>query len=122
MNENEPTPSLVKRTGPEERAQLVALFEASQTSARQFATQHHLTVSTLQRWLREARHRKGVGSPRKTRVKGTTFQQVSLAQVLGASESWAGEVRMPDGTLLRWNSTTGVTTLRQLLGDLRRPC
>jgi hypothetical protein len=101
---------------------MVSLFDASQTSAQEFAAQHHLTVSTLKRWLREARHRKGVGSPRKPRVKGAAFQQVSLAHVLGASESWVGEVRMPDGTLLRWSSTTGVTTLRQLLGDLRRPC
>jgi len=50
------------------------------------------------------------------------FQSIPLGQVLGAVSSWVGEVSLPDGTQLRWNTQFPVAALQEVLTQLRRPC
>lgn len=105
---------------PPQREQLLEEFERDPVSALEFAAQHGLGVSTLYHWRRRCRPAPRVASGKTAPTHGA-FQQVSLADVFGGGH-WAGEVRLPDGTELRWNNQASTTVLQNLLGDLRRPC
>jgi hypothetical protein len=48
------------------------------------------------------------------------FKEMAVSEVLGTQ--WSGEVRLPDGTELRWRHPPPPAALQELLGYLRRSC
>ena len=76
------------RSSPAQRAQWVRRLDHSGLSARQFAQQHRLKLSTLQRWVRE--HRAAAPAP--------AFAEVRLPEL---ASGWAAELIRPDGARLR---------------------
>jgi len=73
---------------------LVAKYHASGLTQRQFAEQHGLKLSTLRQWIYRpsSRQRRGRTSP-------PAFQELALPLL----ESWAAELRLPSGRVLRLN-------------------
>jgi len=78
-----------RRSTAAERAQWVRRLNQSGLSARQFAQQHRLKLSTLQRWVRE--HPAAAPAP--------AFAEVLLPDRAGGG--WAAELLRPDGARLR---------------------
>lgn len=89
-----------------ERAQWVEQFQQSNLSARDFALQHGLGLSTLQRWLR---------ADPALAVAPSVFTEVKLAATSGR---WAAEVQRPDGWIVRLAPEAS----QALLPHLLRPC
>jgi|SRR5579862_5356329 len=75
--------------------------------------------STLCRWQRRRRLLKPTPQAN-GRPSPELFKQVAISEVLGTQ--WSGEVRLPDGTEVRWRHPAPVAALRELLGYLRDSC
>jgi transcriptional regulator with XRE-family HTH domain len=99
----------------EERRQIAERCENSGLSQSEFARRHHLSLSSLQRWLSEARNR-----PRD--ASAVVFQEVSVASSLAPplSPVWAVEIVGPDGITVRCRDRWAVEDLVRLLRG--RPC
>jgi len=105
---------------PQERSLLLEQFDRSQVTAADFAARYGLGVSTLYNWRRRSKikqHAKVTAQPARA-----MFQSIPLGQVLGATGSWAGEVSLPDGTQVRWNTQLSGAALQEVLAQLRQPC
>jgi transposase-like protein len=86
MNDKIPSVPNVRRT-PEQIQQLVAQFQRGGQSVREFAQQQGVAISTVDRWLRRQRQRKG---PRLVEVKRTPHP----------SSSRIGQLRLSGGLVL----------------------
>ena len=104
---------------PQQRAQLLKEFVRNPGTAREFAARHGIAASTLYRWQR--RSDLSEPAPQTNGHAGSeVFKQVAISEVLGTQ--WSGEVRLPDGTEVRWRHPAPVAALQELLGYLRRSC
>jgi hypothetical protein len=98
------------RESLEERRRIAELCESSGVAPRDFARQHRIPLSSLQRWLAEAR------SARKE-VPAVIFHEVSVSPRLGISAScaWAVEIVGPDGMTVRCRDGLSIDDLSLLL-------
>jgi hypothetical protein len=104
---------------PQQRAQLLKEFACNPGSAREFAARLGVAASTLYRWRRRPDLTEPV--PQTNGHAGSdVFKQVAISEVLGTQ--WSGEVRLPDGTEVRWRHPAPVAALQELLGYLRHSC
>jgi hypothetical protein len=104
---------------PQQRGQLLKEFARNPGTARDFAARHGIAASSLYRWQRRPELIDPV--PQANGLAGADlFKQVAISEVLGTQ--WSGEVRLPDGTEVRWRHPAPVAALLELLGYLRRPC
>ena len=87
-----------------ERAQWVRQYLQSGLTQREFAVQHGLRLSTLQRWLAQNSHL--ASAPR--------FAELKLP-ALPSPAPWAAEVVRVDGATLRLAHDVAPALLRQLL-------
>ena len=109
-----------RRFSPQQRSLILDQFERSPLAAAEFAARHGVGVSTLYHWRRRS---EGIRRPEATaKPAQAVFQSIPLGQVLGATGAWVGEVSLPDGTELRWNSQLAGAALQEVLTQLRRPC
>jgi len=120
MKRNHGAPLTRQEFSPQQRSLLLEQFEQSRLAAADFAARHGVGVSTLYAWRRRAE-----GTQRSVATAQPApalFQSIPLGQVLGATSLWVGEVSLPDGTQLRWNTQLSGTVLQEVLTQLRRPC
>ena len=110
-----------RRFAPERKAQLLDALARRPGAVADFAARHGIGTSTLFRWRRQAEQATRCPAQPAPGSK-IEFQRVSLAPLLGSGGPWAGEVQLPDGTQVRWGSTTPVEVLLQVLAGLRPPC
>jgi len=107
-----------RRRTPQQRAELLTQYRRSGLSQRDFVQSHGLGLSTLTKWLREER-RTSVKPPE--RNGAVPFQEVNLRPPFGTA-SWAAEVALADGAVLRLGAQASVAWATELLQALRRPC
>jgi hypothetical protein len=89
---------------------MLVQFRASRLTQRQFAEQCGLNPGTLRQWI----HRFGAEpSPVEARPMG--FQEVPLSAVL---DSWAAELRLPSGIVLRLNGQASASWVGALVERL----
>ena len=95
----------------EERQRIADLFNESGLTHREFARRHHVSLSSLQRWLSEARNRPRHGP-------AVVFREMTVPPPLAplSSPAWAVEIVGPDGTTIRcreaWSREDLVLLLR----------
>ena len=92
----------MKHSSPAERVQWAQRFYQSGLSQREFAAQHRLRLSTLQRWLRQ--------NP--LRSPAPSFAEIKLPRV---TSRWALEVIRSDGTVVRVAHDASPALLQNLL-------
>lgn len=107
-------PKKGRRFTPNERAELVRRFKQRTETAAEFARSHQVALCTLHRWIQQGGRLK-----KKARGSRPVFQE--LPMVAGMA-TWTTELRLTDGTLLRWNPGTDVAALTDVLNHLRPPC
>ncbi len=117
MKQNVPGLRSRRRHTPQQRAELLTQYRRSGSSQREFVQLHGLGLSTLTKWLREARR---TGVERSGRKGSTLFQAVNLSPLLGAT-GWAAEVALADGAVLRLSAQADAAWATELLQALRRP-
>ena len=104
------------RWTPQERAQLVAAYQASGLTQREFAQQHGVKLGTFQQWVYRPR------SPhRVTRRNKPAFQEISITEVPFLN-GWAAELQLPRGVALRLNSHVSVEWVGALVQKLGQVC
>ena len=98
---------------PAQRARTVRRFQRSGLSRAEFARRQGLVLSTLDRWLGEARHAPQ-GPP------AVAFSEMRLASPLlpGAASAWAVEIVSPKGLTVRWREPLAAPELVRLLRSL----
>jgi transposase-like protein len=89
------------RSTAAERAQWVQRYLQSGLAPREFAAQHGLKYSTLQRWVANAP------------AVAPAFTEVKLPPLLAAG--WTAEVVRPSGTTLRLTNAVSSALLEQVL-------
>jgi DNA-binding transcriptional regulator YiaG len=98
-----------RRTSARQRAQLVERFQSNGLTRIVFARRYGVGLSTLGKWLSEAR----AAPPRPSLV---VFREVSLAGVASAPAiAWAMEVVSRDGLTVRCREALSVQDLASLL-------
>jgi len=98
---------------PEERAQWVSRFRSSGLTQVQFAQQHGLKPTTLQRWLY------GRG-PKQKRPKAT-FREIVVSP-LGPTGAWAAEITWPHGVTVRLGAEAEASWIEALLHAVCQAC
>ena len=91
-----------------QRQQLLARYHQSQFTQREFAARHGLGLSTLSNWLRRES---------KQSLPPVQFQELTLPNPV---PGWAMEVVSPQGWVVRFQNSSAIQTLPQLLRAL--PC
>jgi hypothetical protein len=95
---------------------LVATYQASGLTQREFAQQHGVKLGTFQQWVYRPR------SPhRVTRRKKLAFQEVAITEVPFLN-SWAAELTLPRGVALRLNSHASAEWVGALVQKLGQIC
>src|SRR6266702_3027749 len=98
------------------REQLVAKYQASGLTQREFAQQHGVKLGTFQQWMYRPQ------SPHRiTRTKKPAFQEVSITEVPFLN-SWAAELQLPRGVALRLNSHANAEWIGALVQKLGQIC
>jgi transposase-like protein len=97
-----------RRWTRKQRQHLLAKFHERQLTQSEFATQHHVGLSTLSKWLR---------LEREAPVPKVKFQEVRLAN---PTSRWPVEVVSPQGWIVRLQNGSDVKSLPELLRAL--PC
>ena len=98
-----------RRHTPAQRARIVARFRQSGLRRAQFARRQGLTLSTLDRWLAEARDARKDSSP-------VVFSELRLTPpVTGAATAWAVEIVSPEGLTVRCREPLAARELARLL-------
>ena len=102
------TSSQGRRASADERSRLVSLFRASGLSQADFARRHGLKLGTFRQWL----YRKD--SKSKTLPQ---FQEFPAASLLPSS--WAAEIVLGSGPVLRLNGPASADWVASVLAALR---
>lgn len=95
---------------PDQRRRIAERCESSGLSRSEFAKRNHLSLSSLQRWLRELQD-----TPKES--PAVIFREVAVCPPVTppALQSWAVEVVGPDGTTIRCREGWALEELAQLL-------
>ena len=96
-----------RRTSARQRARLIERFRGSGLTRAAFAQRHGVGLSTLGKWLTEAR----ASWRQPTQV---AFREMKLAEVASAP-AWAMEVEGADGVTVRCREALSVQDLAALL-------
>ena len=97
-----------RRLTSAQRERVLARYHHSQSTLKQFATQHSVGLSTLSKWLRLERD----AVPAKVK-----FQEVRLPN---PASRWPVEIVSPQGWIVRLQNSSDVQQLPSLLRAL--PC
>lgn len=104
------------RLRPQEREELVSKYQASGLTQREFALEHGVKLGTFQQWLYRPRSSQPIA-----RGKKPAFQEVSVTEVPFLN-SWAAELQLPRGEVLRLNSHASPEWVGALVQKLGQAC
>ena len=107
-----------RRHTAQQSVELLTQYRRGGLSQREFVQRHGLGLSTLGKWLREERQ---TGVKTFKGKRSNPFQAVNLSPLFGTA-SWAAEIALTDGALLRLNGQADTAWAAELLQALRRPC
>ncbi len=113
---NYSVPSRRPHSTQQEREELVAKYQASELTQREFAQQHGVKLGTFQQWIYRPRLPHRIG-----RAKKPAFQEVSITEVPFLN-SWAAELQLPRGVTLRLNSQASAEWIGALVQKLGQIC
>jgi hypothetical protein len=106
---SEETVQRKQRRSAEEIARLLEEYRQSGLSQAAFCRQGQIALSTFTLWL-HPRRRQSPARP--------VLREVNLAQVFGSC-SWAAEITLPDGTIVRLNGNIAPALAGELLQKAR---
>lgn len=102
-----------RRFSAKEREELLARYEQSGVTQRDFAAGEEVALSTLASWLRRAR-----AEPARARKEPLRFGEVTLPGTVLGGGAWVAEITRADGRALRVGAGVPEGLLVQLLRAL----
>ena len=106
---------------PTEISKVLTRYRRSGLGAVQFAQEHGIPPGRLHYWI----YQKGRTRPRQpvqAAVSKPLFQELKVATVLPALESWVAEVNLPGGLALRFSQRAAADWVGSIVQALRGPC
>src|SRR5258708_2204009 len=106
---------------PAEISRVLTLYRRSGLGVAQFAQEHGIRPGRLHYWIYE-KGRAKAGKPTQALVGKAVFQELKVATMLPAFESWAADVRMPGGVAARFSQEAAAARIGWVVQALRRRC
>ena len=105
---------------PTEISKVLARYRRSGLGAVQFAQEHGISPGRLHYWI----YQKGRTRPstRLALVPKPVFQELKVATMVPAFDSWAAEVSLPGGVAARFSQSAAAEWIGSVVQALRRPC
>jgi transposase-like protein len=98
-----------RRSTPAERAEILEEFQRSGLTRLAFSRSHNIALSTLSKWLYNAKHKTKAAAP-------VLFRELKVRQVPTiAAMAWAVEIVSPDGLVIRCRETLPMHDISWLL-------
>lgn len=109
-------------TKPAKRDSLLAQYDQSDLSARQFAEQLGINHATFRKWLTRRKHREDwAGSDASTSGQSVAWLEAVMQQVAPASNGGLVLV-FPSGVRAEFSSVANIETAAALMRALEKPC
>lgn len=106
---------------PAEISTVLARYRRSGLGVVQFAQEQGIPTGRLHYWI----YQKGRTKPRNSSrpaVSKPLFQELKVATMLPALDSWAAEVNLPGGLAVRFSQSAAAEWVGSVVQALRRPC
>jgi hypothetical protein len=106
---------------PAEIARVLARYRRSGLAVMRFAQQEGMPPGRLHYWV----YQKGKPKPRQpVQASGAkpVFQELKVATMLPALDSWAAEVKLPGGLAVRFSQAAAAQWIGSVVQALRGPC
>jgi transposase-like protein len=109
---------------PEEIAAIISQYRASGLGLKRFAREHGLEPGRLHYWI----YQKQPGRSVKRRLQparavvAPIFQEIKLTTRTPPVESWAAEMNLPQGVVVRFSSTASAEWIGSVVQALQQPC
>ena len=104
-----------------EISKVLARYRRSGLGALQFAQEEGIPPGRLHYWI----YQKGRTRPRQpvqASASKPLFQELKVATMLPALDSWAAEVNLPGGLAVRFSQSAAAEWIGSVVQALRRPC
>ena len=106
---------------PAEISKVLARYRQSGLGVVRFAQEQGIPRGRLHYWIYQKGRPKLRNSSRPA-VSKPAFQELKIATMLPALESWAAEVNLPGGLAVRFSQSAAVEWIGSVVQALRRPC
>jgi transposase-like protein len=104
-----------------EISRVLTLYRRSGLGVAQFAQEHGIPPGRLHYWVYQ-KGRTRPDKPTQTLVAKPVFQELKVATMLPAFDSWAAEVNLPGGVTARFSQKAAAEWIGSVVQALRRPC
>jgi hypothetical protein len=105
---------------PAEISRVLARYRQSGLGVLQFAHEKGIPPGRLHYWIyQKGRTRR---QPRRVSVSKPVFQELKVATMLPAIDSWVAEVNLPGGLAARFSQKATAEWIGSVVQALRRPC
>jgi hypothetical protein len=104
-----------------EISEVLARYRRSGLGVMQFAQEEGISPGRLHYWI----YQKGRTRPRQpvqAWASKPLFQELKVATMLPALDSWAAEVNLPGGLTVRFSQTAAAEWIGSVVQALQRPC
>jgi hypothetical protein len=106
---------------PTEISKVLARYRQSGLGVLQFAHEEGIPPGRLHYWIyQKGRTRRN--EPRRVSVSKPVFQELKVATMLPAIDSWVAEVNLPGGLAVRFGQRAAAEWIASVVQALRRPC
>jgi hypothetical protein len=104
-----------------EISKVLVRYRRSGLGVMQFAQEEGIPPGRLHYWI----YQKGRTTPRQpvqASAAKPVFQELKVATMLPALDSWAAEVKLPGGLAIRFRQTASAQWIGSVVQALREPC
>ena len=106
---------------PTEISKVLARYRRSGLGVVQFAQEHGIPPGRLHYWIyQKGRTRRN--EPQRVSLSKPVFQELKVATMLPAMDSWAAEVNLPGGLAVRFSQKATAEWIGSVVQALHRPC
>lgn len=106
---------------PAEISKVLARYRQSGLGVVQFAQEQGIPPGRLHYWIyQKGRTRRS--EPQRVSLSKPVFQELQVATMLPAIDSWIAEVNLPGGLAVRFSQKAAAEWIGSVVQALRRPC
>jgi hypothetical protein len=106
---------------PAEISTVLARYHQSGLGVVQFAHEQGIPPGRLHYWIyQKGRTRRS--EPQRVSLSKPVFQELQVATMLPAVDSWIAEVNLPGGLAIRFSQKAAAEWIGSVVQALRRPC
>ena len=106
---------------PTEISKVLARYRQSGLGVVQFAHEQGISPGRLHYWIYQKGRTKR-NEPRRVSVSKPVFQELKVATLLPAIDSWVAEVNLPGGLAVRFSQKATAEWIGSVVQTLRPPC